>query len=140
VPTRSIAEGFAALMTYDPEADGEENAAEMADAAEQVAAGEVTRAVRPSVCEVGPIAEGDWLGISRSGIRAVEPELWAATTGLLADLLDDSHEIVTLIEGEGAHAGDTRRVTEWLAEHHPGVSCEVHHGGQPLYPYFVGIE
>ena len=140
VPTRSIAEGFAALMTYDPEAGGEENAAEMADAAEQVAAGEVTRAVRPSVCEVGPIAEGDWLGISRSGIRAVEPELWAATTGLLDDLLDDSHEIVTLIEGEGAHAGDTRRVTEWLAEHHPGVSCEVHHGGQPLYPYFVGIE
>ncbi len=140
VPTRSIAEGFAALMTYDPEASGEVNAAEMGEAAEQVAAGEVTRAVRPSACEVGPIAEGDWLGISRDGIRAVEKELWAATAGLLAHLLTDDHEIVTLIEGEGAHAGETRRITEWLAEHHPGVSCEVHHGGQPLYPYFVGIE
>ena len=30
--------------------------------------------------------------------------------------------------------------TEWLAEHHPQVACEIHHGGQPLYPYYVGIE
>ncbi len=26
------------------------------------------------------------------------------------------------------------------AEHHGHVDVEVHEGGQPLYPYFVGIE
>ena len=35
---------------------------EMRDAADNVVAGEVTRAVRDSSCDVGPIAEGDWLG------------------------------------------------------------------------------
>jgi DAK2 domain fusion protein YloV len=140
VPTRGVAEGFAALMAYDPEAPGDENEAEMREAAEHVAAGEVTRAVRSSSCELGPIAEGDWLGISREGIRSIEKELWDAATGLLADLLTSDHEIVTLIEGEGANAGATRRITEWVAEHHPDVSCEIHHGGQPLYPYYVGIE
>jgi DAK2 domain fusion protein YloV len=140
VPTRGVAEGFAALMAYDPEAPGDENEAEMREAAEHVAAGEVTRAVRSSSCELGPIAEGDWLGISREGIRSIEKELSDAATGLLADLLTDDHEIVTLIEGEGANAGATRRITEWVAEHHPDVSCEIHHGGQPLYPYYVGIE
>jgi dihydroxyacetone kinase-like predicted kinase len=140
VPTRGVAEGFAALMAYDPEAPGDENEAEMREAAEHVAAGEVTRAVRSSSCELGPIAEGDWLGISREGIRSIEKELWDAATGLLADLLTADHEIVTLIEGEGASAGATRRITEWVAEHHPDVSCEIHHGGQPLYPYYVGIE
>ncbi|MGH2476323.1 MAG: hypothetical protein ACRDIL_13765 [Candidatus Limnocylindrales bacterium] len=31
-------------------------------------------------------------------------------------------------------------MTEWLDEHRPEVSAEVHHGGQPLYPYLFGIE
>jgi len=140
VPTRGIPEGFAALLEYDPEADIEDNADAMAEAATNVVAGEITRAVRDSSCDVGPIAEGDFLGISRQGIGAVAPTAGEATIGLLAELLGDEHEVVTLIEGEGATAGETRRVTEWLGEHHPEITCEVHHGGQPLYPYYFGIE
>jgi len=140
VPTRGIAEGFAALMAYDPEADADTNVEEMTEAAANVVAGEVTRAVRPSTCDVGPIAEGDWLGIAREGIWAVAPTLSDASTGLLERLVTDEHEIITVIEGEGATAGDTRRITEWLAEHRPDVTCEIHHGGQPLYPYYFGVE
>jgi DAK2 domain fusion protein YloV len=140
VPTRGVAEGFAALLAYDPEASVDDNADEMAAAASHVVAGEVTRAVRASSCEIGPIAEGDWIGVSRDGIRAVDATLSGACTELLDSLLEDDHEIVTIIEGDGANAGDTRRITEWLSEHHPEVTAEVHHGGQPLYPYLVGIE
>ena len=140
VPTRGVAEGFAALMGYDPEAPADENAKEMASLAANVVAGEVTRAVRDSTCELGPIAEGDYLGIARDGIKAVEATLADAACALLDALVTDEHEIVTIIEGEGATAADTRAVTEWLSEHRPGVSPEVHHGGQPLYPYLFGIE
>jgi DAK2 domain fusion protein YloV len=140
IPTKGITEGFAALVVYDPEADGEANAAEMAEAAAAVVAGEVTRAVRDSSCDVGPIAEGDWLGIARDGIRSVESELGDAATKLLAELVLPSHEIVTIIEGDGASAGCTRHITEWLNEHRPAATCEVHHGGQPLYPYLFGVE
>jgi dihydroxyacetone kinase-like predicted kinase len=140
VPTKGITEGFAALLAYDPEAESEANAAEMADAADNVVAGEVTQAVRDSSCDVGPIATGDWLGIARDGIRSVEADLGDAATKLLAELVLPSHEIVTLIEGEGASAGTTRQITEWLAEHRPAATAEVHHGGQPLYPYLFGIE
>ena len=45
-----------------------------------------------------------------------------------------------MIEGEGAHATETRRIIEWLAENRPGTTSEVHHGGQPLYPYLFSIE
>ena len=140
VPTKGITEGFAALLAYDPEADGAENAKAMVEAAANVVAGEVTQAVRDSSSEVGPIATGDWLGIARDGIRSVEAELGDAATKLLAELVLPTHEIVTLIEGEGASAGCTRHITEWLAEHRPAASAEVHHGGQPLYPYLFGIE
>jgi dihydroxyacetone kinase-like predicted kinase len=93
------------------------------------------------VCDVGPIAEGDYLGLSRSGIEVVAPALADAGTGLLERLLGSGrYEIVTIIAGEGAGAADTRRITEWIAEHHPGVGVEVHQGGQPLYPYLFSIE
>jgi dihydroxyacetone kinase-like predicted kinase len=140
VKTRGIAEGFAALMEYDPEAGADENVERMTEAASRVTAGEITRAVRASTCPAGPIAEGDFLGLTRSGIEVVAPTLAEAATGLLAKLLTDDHEIVTLIEGDGSTPADTRRITEWLDEHHPGVSAEVHHGGQPLYPYLLSIE
>lgn len=140
VPTKGIPEGFAALMAYDPDAEIDRNAEDMAEAAANVLAGEVTQAVRDSSCDVGPIAEGDFLGIARDGICAVAPSVAEATIGLLAHLLTEDHEIVTLITGEGSTEGDTRKVMHWLEEHHDGVEAETHHGGQPLYPYFLGIE
>lgn len=139
--TRTTVEGFAALMEYDPQAGAQENWEAMGAAAARVVTGEVTRAVRASTGPAGPIAEGDWLGLSVGSIEVVESAGVAeAACALLAKLCRDDHELVTLIEGEGAHAADTRRVTEWLAEHRPGVTAEVHHGGQPLYPYLISIE
>ncbi|MEJ7845473.1 MAG: DAK2 domain-containing protein [Acidimicrobiales bacterium] len=140
VPTRGIAEGLAALVAYDPEDDAAANAATMGDAAAGVVAGEITRAVRDSSSDAGPINEGDWLGITRSGITVVDPALDAAATRLLDELVGDDHEIVTVIEGDGAGARSTRRITEWLREHRHHVEVEVHHGGQPLYPYLFGVE
>ena len=84
-----------------------------------------------------PIAEGDYLGIARDGIKAVAGSAAEAACGLLDVLVTEDHEIVTIIEGEGATAADTRQITEWLDEHRPDVSAEVHHGGQPLYPYLL---
>jgi dihydroxyacetone kinase-like predicted kinase len=140
VGTRGIAEGFAALMGYDPEAPADDNAKEMTALSANVLAGEVTRAVRDSISDAGPIREGDYLGIARDGIKAVEPTVAAAATRLLDLMVTDDHEIVTVIEGEGANPADTRAITEWLGENRPGVSPEVHHGGQPLYPYLFGVE
>ena len=55
-------------------------------------------------------------------------------------VVDDDREIVTVIEGDGATAAATRHMEVWLAEHRPGVTVEVHPGGQPLYPYLFGVE
>jgi dihydroxyacetone kinase-like predicted kinase len=140
VPTRGITEGFAALVSYDPEASCAANADEMTSAASHVLAGEVTRAVRDSSSETGPINEGDYLGITRDGIVVVDAALEGAAVALLKHLVGNDHEIVTIIEGEGASPAATRAVTEWLGEHHPDVTAEVHHGGQPLHPYLFGVE
>jgi uncharacterized protein len=140
VPTHSVVEGLAALLAYDPQSTAEANAAGMAGAAEGVTAGEVTQAVRDATAEIGPICAGQFIGLGPGGIRSVSNDLAGAALGLLDHLVTDDHELVTVLEGDGSSAGVTRQITEWLREHRPDVEAEVHHGGQPLYPYLFGVE
>ncbi|MBA3955512.1 MAG: DAK2 domain-containing protein [Acidimicrobiia bacterium] len=140
VPTTEINSGLAALVAFDPRRDVEENAKAMVAATEGLVAGEVTRAVRAFGSSVGPIAEGDWIGLGPGGIEAFAADVAGAAIGLLDALVGDASELVTLIEGEQARTEDTEVIRAWLAEHRPGAEVEVHDGGQPLYPYLVGIE
>ena len=140
VPTRGVAEGFAALVAYDPKAAGADNAAAMTAAAADVVAGEVTQAVRNSSCDVGPISEGDWLGIVRDGIVAVAQSLNDVCEQLLEQMIDDDHEVITIVCGEGSTSASTRHLEVWLQENRPDVQADVLQGGQPLYPYFFGVE
>ncbi len=140
VPTRGVAEGMASLMAYDPQISADQNAAAMGSVASDVVAGEVTQAVRDSVSDAGPITAGDWLGICREGIRSVAPTLLDAATGLLDVIIDDEHELLTVIGGVDADEDVTRQIVEWLEERHPEIEAEVHDGGQPLYPYYFGLE
>ncbi len=95
----------------------------MSESAGRVVAGEVTRAVRASVCDAGPIAEGDYLGLSRQGHRGRRAPTWPRRPPACSSACIDAdhHEIVTIIAGEGAGAADTRRITEWIAAQHPGA-------------------
>ncbi len=140
VPTRSITEGFASLLEYDPEASAHENAAAMNEASRSVVSGELCQAVRDSTSDVGAIAEGDWMGMGPGGVRSVNADLGEAGIRLLDGLVGDEHEVVTVIEGEGASDAVTRHLIVWLEEHRPDIATEIHHGGQPLYPYLFGVE
>jgi len=146
VPTRSMPEGLAALMAYDPEADAPTNVLPMRRAAEAVVTGEVTQAVRGAKTEVGPVAEGDWMGIasgagaSPRGIVTIAPDAVAATKALLELLVDDDRELVTLITGVDATADSTADLAAWFADRFAEVELEIHTGGQPLYPYLLGVE
>jgi hypothetical protein len=139
VPTDSIVEGFAALLSYDPASDAAANTQAMAASASRVVPGEVTRAVRDASTEAGAVREGDWIGLSRDGLVSIADTASGAACRLLERLLDH-HELVTIIEGEEATAAETRRITVWLNDEFPEVAVEVHHGGQPLYSYLLGVE
>jgi dihydroxyacetone kinase-like predicted kinase len=139
VPTDSIVEGFAALLAYDPASDAGPNAAAMTRSAARVLAGEVTRAVRDATTDAGPVRTDDWIGLAREGIVSIADSPSGAARSLLARLVPEK-ELVTVIEGEDATPAETRRITEWLHDECPEVAVEVHHGGQPLYPYLFGVE
>ncbi len=141
VPTRSMPEALAALVVYDPEADGDENATEMTEAADTVVTGEITQAVRDTTTSIGAIGEGDWIGLNRDdGIVARADTVVDAAIALLDAIVGDTAELVTVITGIGADGATTASIEGWLADHHGNVAREVQYGGQPLYPYLFGVE
>jgi DAK2 domain fusion protein YloV len=140
VPTTAVVEALAALVVYDAEASLEENTAAMEEAAQRVHAGEVTQAVRDSVAECGPIAAGDWIALTRDGICVATKSPADAAIALLDELIDDDSELVTVVVGAEANTADTARISEHLGLAHPDVELELQAGGQPLYPYLVGVE
>ncbi len=140
IPTLAVIEGLAALIVYDPDAPIDTNVAAMEEAVARVNCGAVTQAVRDSVAECGRITAGDWLSIDRDGIQASVKSPFDAARALLDSLIDDDRELVTVIIGVDAPPADTARITEYVADHFPQIEIEVHHGGQPLYPYLIGVE
>jgi DAK2 domain fusion protein YloV len=141
VPSRTMPEALAALIVYDPEASVEENAAEMCEAIESIATGEVTQAVRDSNSDAGPIAAGDWMGLVRGdGIVAVGTSAVEVSTRLLDRLIDPDRELLTIITGAEADPADLAAIEGWVADQRADVQVEVHRGGQPLYPFLFGVE
>jgi DAK2 domain fusion protein YloV len=140
VPTRSVTEGLAALVAYDPEASADENRAAMDSAASSVASGEVTRAVRDAQTGAGEVRTGDHIGVSADGVVSVGDTVVVASVGLLVSLLRAEHEILTILVGTEATETDTAAICAWLETEHPDLEVEVHPGGQPLYAYEFGVE
>jgi DAK2 domain fusion protein YloV len=141
VPTCSMPEALAALVAYDPEASAEHNGSQMSRAASSVATGEVTQAIRDTNSDVGPVKAGDFIGLVRGdGVVAVAATLDAACHDLLAKLITPQRELLTIITGSDAKSQATDALVAHVGQAHPHISCEVHFGGQPLYPYLFGVE
>lgn len=140
IPTRSIVGGMAALVSYDPEAELDANVEAMLESVDQLVQGEVTKAVRDTTAEGLTIRDGDWLGIAQGKIVAVEPDAIAAAAAVVDALATDDHEIVTLVVGEDATEGESSTLTAQIALSHDHLEVEVHAGGQPLYPFIIGVE
>ncbi|AXH94855.1 DAK2 domain-containing protein [Ornithinimicrobium avium] len=140
VPSRTLVQGLAALAVLDLAAEPEDAVAAMSEAAAAVRPGALTQAERPAETPVGHVAPGQWIGIVDHTIVAVGTDLPAVATRLLDLLWHDDAEIVTVLRGGGAQPGELDQVLEDLLLRRPGVEVDTIDGGQPTYPYLLGVE
>ena len=141
VPTCSMPEALAALVAYDPEASAEHNGGSMAKAAAAVVTGEITTAVRDTKTDAGDVKVGDAIGLVRGdGVVAIAASVLECASALLKYIVTDDRELLTIIAGADAEPHVTDSIVAWAKEHFPALACEIHRGGQPLYPYLFGVE
>ncbi|EGK13494.1 DAK2 domain protein [Desmospora sp. 8437] len=140
LPTRTIPQGLAALLSFNEEADADTNQKRMMESVTDISSGEVTYAVRDSQYEGGTIKEGDFLGIREGRIEAVGADMLATSRELLSRMLANGGDMVTLLYGEDVTKDQVQELTHFLEQDYPDVECEVHYGGQPLYYFLFSVE
>lgn len=138
VPTGSIPAGLAALVAFNPKLGADENAEAMAEAAAQVATGEVTVASRDSLVDGVAVRQGAYVGLVDGVAVASGPGFDEVARAVLERLLARPRDLVTLLSGVGAPPLDP--VVSFLRESYPKVEVEVETGGQPHYPLLVSAE
>lgn len=140
IPTKSIPQGIAAMFQYLPDASLEDNQSNMTQALEDVTSGSITNAVRNTTIDGVEIKEGEFMGLKEGKIVSSQKTKLEAAKALLADMMDDETEIVTVITGEDADAETTEALTEWLEETYPDAEVDEQVGDQPIYPYLFSVE
>ncbi|WP_438446764.1 DAK2 domain-containing protein [Gorillibacterium sp. sgz5001074] len=140
IPTKSVPQGMAAMLSFDENADADANTEAMQAAVGSVQSGQVTFAVRDTTIDGIEIKEGDFIGIHDNTIVTANSDLLETCRNLLDSMLESGGEIVTILTGEEASESDTKSIEEYLKDAHPDAEVEVHYGGQPLYAYLFAVE
>lgn len=140
VPTKSVPEGLAAILAFNPEATVEANAEQMKEAASYVKTGQVTHAVRDTSIDGVEIKKDDFMGIANGKIITSTPSLEEGTRELLSSLIDDDDEIVTIIYGEHVSEPLAQTMAKFVEQQFDHVEVELYNGKQPLYPFIISVE
>ena len=140
VNTRSMPQGTAAMLGFNPEVSVDANLASMGAASNAVETLEITQAVRDSTVDGQDVAEGQFMAILDDHLVCLaEAAETALREGLTYSAVDED-SIVTLYLGDGADSERAAALQEDLESAHPGVEVDVYEGGQPHYPYLVSVE
>ena len=140
IPTKTVPQGITAVISFMPEADVDTNMEAMQEAVKNVNTGQVTYAVRDTHIDDKEIHEGDIMGIGDEGILAVGQSVEETAKEMLAQLVDEDSELISLYYGQDVLSEDAERFAEAVEALYPDVDVDVHMGGQPIYYYVLSVE
>lgn len=140
IPTVSVPQGVAAILSFDYEADFDSNVEIMTRAKSSVRSIEITRAARSTrlggldIKRKQPLGflDGDMVAVGSSPIEVL---------GQVLDRVDlIRSQVVTLYFGADTSLSDAEEAAETVRQAHPHLQVEVVKGGQPHYDYIVSVE
>ncbi|PAK43853.1 hypothetical protein CHH87_05060 [Bacillus licheniformis] len=140
IPTKTVPQGMAALLAFNLALSADENEAAMLGAIGEVKSGQITYAVRDTNIDGIDIKKGDFMGILNGKIVETASDQLTAAKKLIAGMIDEDSEIVTVIKGEDAPEEEAEELAAYISETYEDVEVEVHDGKQPLYSYILAVE
>lgn len=140
IPSKTVPQGIAALLAFNPGADVEAVRKQMTDALANVKTGQITFAVRDTNIDGLSIEKDDYMGILDGKIVVKDKDKAKSASELLSQMIDEDSEIVTIFKGEDASEEDVAEIVSLLEETYRNVEIEVQDGNQPLYPFIFSVE
>ena len=140
IPTKTVPQGITAIINFMPDADAKTNEEAMLEEIKNVKTGQMTYAVRDTHIDDKEIHEGDIMGIGDSGILAVGKDLEETKKELIANLVDEDSELISIYYGEEVSEEEAEKFAGEIEELYPDVDVDIQFGGQPIYYYVLAVE
>jgi hypothetical protein len=140
VPTRTVPQGLAAMLSYVPDGEVEAIAEKMNRAMNGVKTGEVTVATRSVEIDGVKVKEGQVIALLDGKLVVAADSVEQGVVDLLEKADAAEHEIVTLFYGEGMTHAEANRIADEIRGKLPSLEVELQEGGQPHYQFIISIE
>lgn len=140
IPTKTIPQGIAATLSFNPMKSIEENTKAMESALLTVKSGQITYAVRDTTMNGVEVKKDDFLAIFEKDIIASAPDQDEILFQLLEAMIDEDSELVTLIVGSDVEVEHVQTLLLQLEQTYSDVEFEIIEGKQPVYAYVISVE
>lgn len=140
IPSKNIAEGMSACLSFNPEASVEENTEALNDALATVKSASVTYAVRNTNVDGLQISKGDIIGLTDSSILTKGKTIDETVISLLEKTVTEDIINLTLFYGNEIKEEDALILQETLSAMYPDKEISCLFGGQPVYYYLISME
>jgi len=140
VPSKTIPQGLAAMLHFDPESDVEKVAGKMSRALDSIITGEITVATRSVEIDGVTVREGQVIGLLNGKLAVAAETVEAACLQLLEKAEAVTYELITLFYGSDLSPAEANRIADLLQKKYPEQEVEVQEGGQPHYQFIISIE
>ncbi len=140
VPSRTVPQGLAAMLSLNPEGELDAVAEKMTKALDNVKTGEITVAVRSVEIDGVKVETGQVIALLDGKLVASAGSLEEGCLALLAKADADEHELITLFYGENLSHVDANRIADLIRQKYPKQEVEVQEGGQSHYQFIVSVE
>jgi len=140
VPTKTIPQGMAAILAFNPEVSVEDNKVNMTEGFAHVKTGQVTYAVRDTSIDGVEIHKDDYMALAEGKIILSTPRMMDAAKEVINHLGDEDSEIVTIIYGEDATEEQANELASFIEENFADAEVEIVEGKQSLYPFILSVE
>lgn len=140
IPTKTIPEGIASLLAFNPELEIEDNINNMKEAIKNVITGQVTYSVRDSEINHKKISKDDIIGISKGEVVSNGSDIEEVSMELLRNIVTEDSSLITIFYGNGIEEDVANKLAEKIQEEFEDMDVEVIFGGQPIYYYIFSIE
>ena len=140
VPSKTIPQGIAALMAFNPQTDLRENIEAMTRAMSGVQTGEVTFAVRDTVYNGLEIKEGDIIGLWEDEVVLAGKDPGQVLFDLIKKEVSREDALISIYYGKDISSEVAQELLNNLQDSFPEAEIELYYGGQPLYYFIFSVE
>lgn len=138
--TRTIPQGMAAMLAFDPDNDFNDNRLAMTKALEGVSTGQITFAARDSDFEGHSIKQGEILCMDNGKLAFVEKDLAKAAFKLTKKLVKSDSSFITILYGSDVTDEAAEALQKQISNKFSNLDVNLINGGQPVYYYIISVE